>query len=650
MSSRDLPGDSPDDAAVDSDFSVPAFNAEVVHTACLQMMGGREAGKIFALVHGESIIGRGASAQIRIEDGAISTRHAKVVWDGKRHILVDMGSTNGTFLNGTRLGANASAPLSFGDSVQVADIVLAYLESPQDTHRHTQALALISPQLPGSQALRIPDAELIAQLLQSTNPAQDRPAPGAGLDELIEKATRILAFLRRNWVTLFASAALFTLAGVGTVVLYPPATQAVTRLRITMKAPGGDVFEQRTLQREEIERFSKTAEQNFLSTPLVEQTLKAIGNKQPTRQDTIIALARLKFESVAYSMYEGSYTDYKPDYAYRFLSAHLKNFLAAEVQRTVRGIQAEVDFVTGRLKESEQELRRTEGELQAFKAKHMEGLPDREGAHFATREQLMLRRADLTAEVERSNLALAEARRRLREEVPLSALKMQNAAPYEQSLIETRRKLGEAKAKGYGPQHPEVLALTKQLSELEAMATQARSSTATDLDLKANPGLTELRNRERDFEVASRGAAAALGQINGQLARLDKIWENMPEVEAQYAQLTRVYSASRELHAKLFERLRTSQVQLELERSSAAARYEIVAPPEAAGVPLRSAVFKRGGMGLAGGLAIGLVVALCIELRRYLQRRRTSRNVGLARVPQRNSLARSDGLQDANRA
>src|ERR1044071_982360 len=121
MSSRDLPGDSPDDAAVDSDFSVPAFNAEVVHTACLQMVGGREAGKIFALVHGESIIGRGASAQIRIEDGAISTRHAKVVWDGKRHILVDMGSTNGTFLNGTRLGANASAPLSFGDSVQVAD-------------------------------------------------------------------------------------------------------------------------------------------------------------------------------------------------------------------------------------------------------------------------------------------------------------------------------------------------------------------------------------------------------------------------------------------------------------------------------------------------------------------------------------------------
>ena len=639
--------DSRDDEAVDSDFEVPSVGAELVARACLIVLGGRDGGRQYSLIYRESVIGRGLKVEVQIDDGAISTRHAKIVWDGERHLLVDLGSTNGTFLNGNRLSPETPTPLAFGDTVQVADIVLAYLEpNPDEQRKHTQQLALLPQQQSGSTALRMPDVNLIAQILQSVNPIAEPEPKGASLDELIDKVMRLVAFVKRNWVPLFAATALFALVGTGSVLLSPPPTLASMKLRITMKAPG-DVFQQKSA-REEIEAFYNAAEQSFLSPSLVESTLQTINKKRPSRLDVTGALSALKFDGVAYSTYEGTFTHQRPEFAYRFLSTHLKNYLATEVQRTVRGIKAEVDFVSGRLKESEEELRKTEEELRVFKSKNMEGLPDHQSAHFTSRESLLTRRAELSAELSRSNLALADAKRRLSEEVPLSALQMQNAAPYEQSLVEVRRKIGEARAKGLGPQHPELLALNKQQAELEAMAKQARASKANELDLKANPGLTDLRNRVSDLDVGARGAGAALGEVNAQLARLDAIWKDMPEVEAQYAQLTRVYNSSRELHSKLFERLRTSQVQLELERSSAAARYEVVSPPEASGVPLRKEVFKRAGIGIALGLAVGIGLSLFLELRRYVKRRKTNRSAALARLGR---PSRTDALrQDVTRA
>src|SRR5688500_967960 len=97
MSSTRNPS-SPADADASAEIDVPAVHAEVLADACVAVVGGKEAGRVFSLIHRESVIGRAAGAQIRVDDGAISSKHAKIVWDGSRHALVDLGSTNGTFL------------------------------------------------------------------------------------------------------------------------------------------------------------------------------------------------------------------------------------------------------------------------------------------------------------------------------------------------------------------------------------------------------------------------------------------------------------------------------------------------------------------------------------------------------------------------
>lgn len=67
-------------------------------------------GMRFPLHQGSNVIGRGSEAQITIDDGGASRRHAEVVWDGHRAGLRDLGSTNGTKLNGRRVAQSALDP------------------------------------------------------------------------------------------------------------------------------------------------------------------------------------------------------------------------------------------------------------------------------------------------------------------------------------------------------------------------------------------------------------------------------------------------------------------------------------------------------------------------------------------------------------
>lgn len=50
-----------------------------------------------------TVIGRGSEADITVDDSGISRRHLELLWDGRRAEARDLGSTNGSTLNGARL-------------------------------------------------------------------------------------------------------------------------------------------------------------------------------------------------------------------------------------------------------------------------------------------------------------------------------------------------------------------------------------------------------------------------------------------------------------------------------------------------------------------------------------------------------------------
>jgi hypothetical protein len=79
---------------------------------------GLRAGAAYDLSDG-AVLGRGETADIRLEDTFASSHHARLVPQGDVMVLEDMGSTNGTYLNGEPL--RGPQPLHVGDTIRIGD-------------------------------------------------------------------------------------------------------------------------------------------------------------------------------------------------------------------------------------------------------------------------------------------------------------------------------------------------------------------------------------------------------------------------------------------------------------------------------------------------------------------------------------------------
>jgi DNA-binding response OmpR family regulator len=81
-----------------------------------------------------STVGRAVESDIVVTSRRVSREHAQVQRKGQRRVLVDLGSTNGTYLNGERV--LAPIELRDGDSVSIGDVVLIY-HDPESTFLET---------------------------------------------------------------------------------------------------------------------------------------------------------------------------------------------------------------------------------------------------------------------------------------------------------------------------------------------------------------------------------------------------------------------------------------------------------------------------------------------------------------------------------
>ena len=87
----------------------------------LIMRTGPTPGAAYTLEGDQLMIGRDSTNEIVINDAEVSRRHARLTFQGGKYVLEDLGSTNGTFVNGQRLAGprvlKAGEVVSFGEQI-----------------------------------------------------------------------------------------------------------------------------------------------------------------------------------------------------------------------------------------------------------------------------------------------------------------------------------------------------------------------------------------------------------------------------------------------------------------------------------------------------------------------------------------------------
>ena len=93
--------------------------------AKLLMVNGQETGTVFKLNGGTISLGRADANHITILDPKASRQHTQIQKKGDLYMLVDLNSSNGTYVNGERVDEYV---LANGDEIQIGDHVLQFQE------------------------------------------------------------------------------------------------------------------------------------------------------------------------------------------------------------------------------------------------------------------------------------------------------------------------------------------------------------------------------------------------------------------------------------------------------------------------------------------------------------------------------------------
>ncbi len=106
-------------AAAEATPSVAPFaTASVAESLRLVAQGGPYDARVFPVI-GDVMVGRAAENQLVLDDPSLSRKHAKLRGTGHRLEVEDQGSSNGTFVNGRKVGRAAAGP---GDTIRFGEL------------------------------------------------------------------------------------------------------------------------------------------------------------------------------------------------------------------------------------------------------------------------------------------------------------------------------------------------------------------------------------------------------------------------------------------------------------------------------------------------------------------------------------------------
>jgi pSer/pThr/pTyr-binding forkhead associated (FHA) protein len=150
-------------------------------TIRLRIVQGRPAGKSMLFPRGEYVFGRGAECHVRPNSDWVSRQHCLLRVTAEGAFLRDLGSRNGTLVNGTRL--TDERHLQEGDQLQVGPLVFEVLlgEPVPDAAAATlEAPSGRASPDKDTAAMRAVDTEELRALHLPAEPAQPESSAGSG--------------------------------------------------------------------------------------------------------------------------------------------------------------------------------------------------------------------------------------------------------------------------------------------------------------------------------------------------------------------------------------------------------------------------------------------------------------------------------------
>jgi polysaccharide chain length determinant protein (PEP-CTERM system associated) len=321
------------------------------------------------------------------------------------------------------------------------------------------------------------------------------------------------------------------------------------------------------------------------------------------------------------TLFRITFTDHDRQTALKVVDVLLNSFVEDTIGSDRTGTANAQRFLREQLNDYGRRLAEAESELAEFKKKNVGLVPGDEGGYFERLTTEMQEVKRLQGALSVANSRRMELQRQLRGETPYvppadgstggSRASQGNGSNGPQDtagrIQETQARLDDLLLR-YTERHPEVIATKETLDALKVRQQEELAALR-----RGDPGAAALANATsnpvyQNIQTQLNQADVQIAELRSQLADrqrneadLRRLVDTAPEVEAEYARLTRDYTVTRTQYNNLLERLEKARLSGDAEQTGVV-KFNIVDPPSAGFRP----IFPNRPLFLFAVLVVGI--------------------------------------------
>jgi polysaccharide chain length determinant protein (PEP-CTERM system associated) len=444
---------------------------------------------------------------------------------------------------------------------------------------------------------------------------------------------------RRGWAV--AAAWVIALAGWAVVMVLPDRYQASARVYVDARSALRPALEGIAIEPDYEAQLLQVREA-LLSRPQLEAVARRTnldaGITTPAQLDDLITTLQEQIViqtqqgsssrgPASNALYTISYRHPQRDKSVEVVRTLLENFEQGALNGNRSGTDQAGDFLDTQIATLEARLSATETKLADYKKKNIGLIPGDKGDYYTrlSSEMAGLQESETSLAVATSRRAelqrqLGSARRSVLNSVTSGTGGTAGAA----LDVTLRRQDAENKLNDlllrYTDKHPEVVALRQTIDDLkrqeasEVAQMQANSGSVDSVrPLSMNPVYQQIQGQLNQVQVEIAAFQGQAQQHRQEIANLRRFVDQAPEVEQEYARLSRDYSTDKEQYQRLVARREQARISDDAARTGIV-EFAVIEPPRAAPRPvapkrplLIAAVLV---MAVGAGLALALLPQL----------------------------------------
>jgi polysaccharide chain length determinant protein (PEP-CTERM system associated) len=362
-----------------------------------------------------------------------------------------------------------------------------------------------------------------------------------------------------------------------------------------------------------------------------------IGLKTPRDREQVIArlIRNLSIRSTGReNLYTIVYADENPQHAQRVVQALVTIFVEESFGDKRKDSDAARRFIDEQLKAYNEKLVAAENAVTAFKRRHQGLMPGDGRGYYARLSDARIALRQATLELKEAENSRDAIKKRLAGDPGASTqLDGKRGVIGAQSEIDIRIQSLEQKLDGlrltYTELHPDIVALVRTIAQLKEQKAAEEKMKKPLAVVPQGPAYQQLTVALATAEANVAAMKARVAEYGVRLNELQAAANALPQIEAEYTQLTRDYEVIKVRYDKLLERRESAQISGDVEASDVAMGFRVIDPAKVPLAPTSPNRLWLMTVALLAALGGGLGVAfLMSQLRPTFNDERRLKEVG----------------------